>query len=293
MQAFDHEMVTLANNTRVVVHFNQAARDDLARSKDVSPATRTPLLCLHGNSQDATTLMPLAREPWLDWPVIMLDLPGHGLSPPAADPEATYSVPGYAAVLRSLLAHLQLPEVCLLGHSLGGHVILEALPYLQGVHGIILTGSPPTGVDNLGRAFLPAEAAAALFSATMEDRVRSEAADDLMRGVPRAQVATLLDIYDRTDPQARTCLAASLQAGRVADGRRILVDSGMPCLYLHGTEDPLISGDYVREVFSDCGPQARLDILEGQGHWPQLEAPDVFASRVFEFVSVLNERAEL
>jgi len=46
--------------------------------------------------------------------------------------------------------------ICLVGHSLGGHICIDAVPSLTCVKGLVLTGTPPLKKPiNLENAFLP------------------------------------------------------------------------------------------------------------------------------------------
>lgn len=48
----------------------------------------------------------------------------------------------------------------------------------------------------------------------------------------------------------------------------------LPLLHLNGTDDP-ISGRHAGEYFQKTAPQAEVKFLEGIGHYPQIEAPEV------------------
>src|SRR4051794_34992005 len=81
-----------------------------------------PLLLIHGigdSSATWRTVMPLLARRHL---VIAPDLLGHGLS---AKPRADYSVAAYANGLRDLLGVLDIDQVTLIGHSLGGGVAMQ------------------------------------------------------------------------------------------------------------------------------------------------------------------------
>ena len=69
--------------------------------------------------------------------VLAPDLPGHGESENSPTPEATYSLPGYAAVVGGLIDRLQWPLVDVVGWSLGGHIGLELFatdPRVRSLH---------------------------------------------------------------------------------------------------------------------------------------------------------------
>src|SRR5690606_3046753 len=88
-----------------------------------------PVLALHGWQDNAASFAVLAeRLPGLRW--IAPDLPGHGRSD-WRHPQASYSTWHYLEEMQALLEHLQLPQVILVGHSMGGGVaalLAAALP---------------------------------------------------------------------------------------------------------------------------------------------------------------------
>ena len=87
-----------------------------------SAGTGPTIVLVHGNSASSKAF---ARQ--LDgtlgrtYRVIAYDLPGHGESDDAADPAKTYTMPGYARVLREVVAQLGANDAVFVGWSLGGH----------------------------------------------------------------------------------------------------------------------------------------------------------------------------
>lgn len=87
-----------------------------------------PLLMIHGNS----TAYQVFRNQ-LDGAIgaahrcIAFDLPGHGASGDAHDPDLTYNMQGYAAAAIELMAALEVDRYAVLGWSLGGHIALEMM----------------------------------------------------------------------------------------------------------------------------------------------------------------------
>ena len=83
-----------------------------------------PLVLLHGLNDSHRTWRRVAPELARTRRVLMLDLPGHGLS---GRPDAPYGVDWYAEIVAAWLSHLGLAEVDLVGHSYGGGVAQGAL----------------------------------------------------------------------------------------------------------------------------------------------------------------------
>lgn len=92
------------------------------------PDGRPLLVLVHGLGSAAGGWDPVVPHLVADHRLVLVDLPGHGVAPPAADPAAM----GPAALGRRLrrlavrLAEESGGPVHLVGHSLGGWVVLEA-----------------------------------------------------------------------------------------------------------------------------------------------------------------------
>lgn len=79
--------------------------------------------------------------------LIAIDLPGHGESARAAEPAATYCLPGYAEVMVEVARTLGVSDGVFAGWSLGGQVVLEATGRLADAAGFFIFG---TGSDLRG-----------------------------------------------------------------------------------------------------------------------------------------------
>lgn len=193
--------------------------------------------------------------------MLALDLPGHGQSDDAADPAATYSVPGYADAACQALAGLGIARAAVIGWSLGGHVGIEMIGRFPGLAGVMAIGTPP--VDTL---------------ASQETWSEAEV------------VAYVGEKY----PAATPLLPVLLQAARRADGRArsgvfqaLLKGPGWDqCLVAETSAVPLamVCGEFDASVNPASPPQAgyanlwRGEVLAmaGLGPAPFLEAPERF-----------------
>ncbi|MET0457354.1 MAG: alpha/beta hydrolase, partial [Mycobacterium sp.] len=59
----------------------------------------------------------------------------------------------------------------------------------------------------------------------------------------------------------------------------------LPTLYLHGADDGCFAADYTRWVEPALPAGSRAEIVEGAGHFMQLDRPDDVARRILAFVS--------
>ena len=116
------------------------------------------LLLIHGNSSCKEVFRHQLESPIGGrYCCIAMDLPGHGASDDALDPERTYSIPGYADVAIELMAALGHERYTVFGWSLGGHVGLDMLSKSSAPNGLMICGTPPIGRggDSVAVGFSP------------------------------------------------------------------------------------------------------------------------------------------
>lgn len=82
-----------------------------------------PVVLVHGGRDHGRTWDRVAQALAADWRVIVPDLRGHGDSDHS--PDGHYPMDAYVADLDALIERLTLPEVRLIGHSLGGNIALR------------------------------------------------------------------------------------------------------------------------------------------------------------------------
>ncbi len=102
------------------------------RRRAGSPAAGRPLLLLHANGFPLLTYLPLIEAlQQANWQLYGLDFMGHGRSQISSDFSSWYY---FRDQILALLEHLQLEEVDIIGHSLGGATALlaSALELSQG-----------------------------------------------------------------------------------------------------------------------------------------------------------------
>src|SRR4051812_41589724 len=102
-----------------------------------------PLLLLHGIGNSAQTWAGVIDQLAAEHTVLAPDLLGHGSSD---KPRGDYSIAGYANGMRDLLSVLDLEQVTVVGHSLGGGIALQfAYQFPERCERLVLVGSGGLG----------------------------------------------------------------------------------------------------------------------------------------------------
>jgi pimeloyl-ACP methyl ester carboxylesterase len=252
------------------------------------------LLLIHGmagvldNWRDVVD--PLARN----HTVVAPDLPGHGGSAPGA---GDYSIGALAAGLRDLLLALGHERATLVGHSLGGGIAMQfSYQFPEITERLVLVNS-----GGLGPEVSPILRAAALPGADAFIRATATlgrtAGSTLGRGLalvgrgPSADVAEVARAYaSLVDRDRRAAFLATLRGvvgtsgQRVAAGDRLYLAEGVPVLIVWGARDPIIPVRHAEDAHAAI-PGSRLEVFEGIGHLPQLEAPERFVAVLERFIA--------
>jgi pimeloyl-ACP methyl ester carboxylesterase len=252
------------------------------------------LLLIHGiggNFENWREVMePLART----HTVIAPDLPGHGASGPGG---GDYSIGAFAAGLRDLLSALGHERATLAGHSLGGGIAMQfAYQFPEMVERLVLVSSGGLGPEVspvLRAAALPGADLFIAATAGVGQRVGSTVGRALGKvGLrPSADVTEVARGYGSlADPVRRAAFLNTVRGvigtsgQRVDASDRLYLAQAMPVLIVWGARDPIIPvrhGEGAHERI----PGSRLEVFDGVGHLPHVEAPLRFAAVLERFLT--------
>lgn len=237
------------------------------------------LVLLHGLGLNHTTWLPVAEVCSHAARVIMPDLRGHGSS---FAPEGVYPMETMANDVKFLIDRLELDEIILGGHSMGGYVSLAfAEMFPERVKGLILISTnadadPPEKRD--GR-YLLAQKMRTEGSMALADTLAPKLTEDpLLVEKMRRMIAM---------PDARGLIGASLGIAERPDRKMMLSQLNCPILVIAGEDDKLTPLSAEKGICT-ASQNANLIILPGAGHLPMLEQPTLVAQTICEFIIQLT-----
>jgi pimeloyl-ACP methyl ester carboxylesterase len=209
-----------------------------------------------------------------NFPVVGVDLPGHGRSQPSGHS----SIKAYAAEVVALLNHQEITRAILIGHSMGGAIAQTlALNHPELVAGLVLIGTGP----RLPVSNLILEQTLTNFTAVIDFVTRYSWSPD----APAPLKQRAYDILVQTPPSvlygdfvACNAFNATDQLGQIA----------VPTLVIAGSIDKMAPPKFGRALAEQI-PQARLHVVENGGHMMMLEQAGEVTAVISQF---LNESWE-
>jgi abhydrolase domain-containing protein 6 len=239
-----------------------------------------PVVMLHGFGGDKETWLLFA--PFLRRrPLLIADLPGHGASSPVGAAFANAAAMGAAIV--SLLDARGIRTAHLAGNSMGGGIALWiARHHPRRVASLSLVASTAAELaeSELTRALARGENLLIPAPGSGDDgdrfvRMMAEKPPRVPRAVQRYVAARRAAARPVLEALFRGWAESDPADGLPADVEQIT----QPALLVHGAKDRIIHPDTARMLHARL-PRSTLEILDGIGHVPQLEAPAAVAGLV-------------
>jgi pimeloyl-ACP methyl ester carboxylesterase len=249
-----------------------------------------PIIFLHGNSSCKEVFRRQLESPLGDTNrLIAMDLPGHGASGDAFNPEMTYTMPGYAEAAIEALGVLGVQRAAVVGWSLGGHVALEMIPRFDGIVGAMIMATPPVGqgAEKVMAGFRPIPNAEMVGKLELSPE---EAEIFLYANYGPSFDPALRDALVRTDGRARAVMFQSLLTGTISDQKAIVETSDVPVAVVNGADDPLVNVEYVGGLAYRNLWDNHCYVLRGAGHASFLHAPEAFSAILDRFVNDMAKR---
>ena len=246
-----------------------------------------PILLIHGNSSSSRIWQKqLQGPPGTKFRVIAIDLPGHGASSPPPNPEADYSGGGYASVIAAIARELDLKVPVVVGWSLGGHAVLNAAAALPMAAGLMIFGTPPIGKAADGFSGFKSLSATVFTPKPSEAEIEEWTKSAFAPGYAPIPDFVVAD-FRNTDGNARGCLGANVQAGRVADEAEIVRNLKIPLAIVHGRDEQIVDLGYLQRLPAPTLWRGEVQVIDGAGHAPQWEKAEAFNKVLDAFASSL------
>lgn len=268
-----------------------------SRLNSVSHGDGTPVILLHGLGANGYTWRHLISAAPAGYQFIVFDLRGFGESPKPGDDK--YSLYDQANLIYDFILEKDLRDVTLIGHSMGGGiallvalklretsqsrlsalVLLDSVAYPQRIPAFIRLLQTPV-LGPLAVRLLPADfqVRTILRLAYLDDRKISEDVIDAYAAPLRAPGSAHALVESARQMMPRDLSAVSGRYGRI----------DVPTLLVWCREDTIVPLD-VGEKLHAAIPSSKLVTMEGCGHFPHEEKPEVVVPLIMRFLVEIED----
>lgn len=257
-----------------------------------SGSSEETILMVHGNSLCKETFEAQLNSSLADrFRLIAVDLPGHGETSENPDVNVNYSASGLAEFLSEAIKSLQLKKVVIVGHSLGGHMAIQAAGDIPALKGIIAIGTPPLAPKESELApFLDHPSLPFAFTAELSDSQIEELAASYWNS-SKSVPDIIKKSIEHTDPHFRSDMGADVAKGNLLDETEIIETLPFPVALAVGEFDQLVNQSYMQKVLvKDTIWEKRIQIISGCGHTPQMENPEACNTLIESYTIEAFER---
>jgi len=252
------------------------------------------ILLLHGMAGSSQTWRSVIRPLSRTYRVIAPDLPGHGDS---SKPRSDYSLGAFAALLRDLLDELGITQATIIGHSLGGGVAMQfTYQHPDYCQRLILISSGGLGTDvgltlrllsAPGAEFImpiiaPAPVLAAgerVWSWLRKAGIEAPRGEEIWRSYSSFSDASTRQAFLRTLRSVVDYRGQSVSALN-----RLNSKTEFPIMVIWGDRDAIIPVEHAYAA-QEVRPDIRLEVLQGVGHFPQVERSAEVVELIEDFIN--------
>lgn len=225
---------------------------------------RPLLVALHGWLLAGRLWQPLAAQLGAEWELWAPDLPGFGREPRPVGLQPSLASYGRWVAEQAQRRAAGRPVV-LIGHSLGGSLVLHAAPRLgRQLRGVVQIAAG--GGVYQPRAFRAVRGGGAAFLRWRPRWLLELPGSEAIASPLRAELHA-----------ARGLLACSMRRSAVQQLPLLASQLAVPSLWVAGSRDQVMEPRYVRHL-AGYAPRHRLALLEGCGHLPMRQQPQQLAA---------------
>ncbi|MGE0325849.1 MAG: alpha/beta fold hydrolase [Polyangiaceae bacterium] len=251
------------------------------------------IVFVHSNScskecwerQFAATQTDGTPNPLRQYRLLAFDMPGHGGTRRIDGQRNSYSIQLYAEAIQAFSDALGLHGAVYVGHSLGGHALIEAGQFLTEPAGALIFGTPPVSTpEQRGAAFFPMPGGPHYLTA-------NRSAEDSHHWEATVYYSDIPDHFQRsvrkTDPDARGDLPASL--AYLADEVGMVRDYPCPIGIIHGKYERSVRLSYLESLNLDADLwHGGIQLVDESNHFVSWDQPVVFNSIVKQMADEVN-----
>ena len=244
---------------------------------DTGPQDRSAIVLVHGFSSSLHTWDAWKTDLEMDYRVITLDLPGHGLSR-AEDPSRA-NIERFVEVVKAVTERLDADRFTLAGSSMGGNTAWAyALAHPETLDGLILvaaSGWPEEAGEGEDSPFIFTLLANPIARTVLKDLDMTSLTRSGLEDSYTDQSFVTDELVDRfvalsRAPGHRATLLSIMSGERVDATMETVSQISVPTLMIWGRDDNLVPVTGAQK-FAEAIEGSKVIVYDGVGHIPQEE----------------------
>lgn len=239
-------------------------------------STEVPVLLLHGFLESSTMWNHVTFPE--NYPMVMIDLPGHGKS--IGTEMSIDSMEQIAIAVIRILDELQLTQFHIIGHSMGGYVGLEIAKNDPRAKKIMLLNSNFWS-DSLQK--VKDRIRVAHIVQTNKSHFIYEVIPNLFQNPEAHDEEVKFLISEAMEMTSDAIAQSSIAMSKRNDFTEFLCENSLKFTCVQGIEDRIVPLKQMRKLLN--GTQAKLIELDGVGHMAHFEASEKLTNSIKEFLS--------
>ena len=236
----------------------------------------TALVFVHCWACDRTYWDNQVAEFAKNYRVVTIDLPGHGQS---GQERKSWSIPGFAEDVKTVVMKLDLKRVVLIGSSMGGPISLEAA---RGMPGRVVAVVPVDSMLNVEQKITPEQLDGVIKSMQADYKGTITGLTNQFFFAPNTPAAVKERVLKDATSRPPEMAIAILKGIFVHDAVPTLRETKIPVHAINADRAPT-----ALEVNRKYAPQFDATIIKGSGHYPMLENPAGFNQALAEILKKL------
>ena len=244
-----------------------------------SGSSKKTLVLVHGlgaSSERWQYVLPLFA---IDFHVVVPDLVGFGHSD---KPVTDYTIDYFSNFLEKFLDSLDIKETSIIGSSLGGQIAAEyTSSHSQSVEKLILVS--PSGIMKQSTFALDAYIMAALYPNENSAKNAFETMDGSGGEIPRNTITSFVKRMKLHN--AKFAFMSTLLGLKYSESITPKLENiSSSTLLIWGSDDPVIPIQFSKDFLTSIN-NCELYEMSKCGHTPYVQEPELFASKVLEFLN--------
>lgn len=238
------------------------------------------ILFIPGNSQSTNTFLEQSKCEYLNnHTLTIFDLEAEIATLSNPTPETFF----YQLKDKLVALHAEQSFDCIIGHSWGGHLLIESITEMAGVKGIMTFGAPfICKPPRMEESYLPNPAIPLFYTKELSKEQIHQLADACLFNKEFTEF--VVNGMSKSSGLVRELTPAAIASGSYIDEVEVVEKLSIPLAVVHGERDAMVNSEYYKTLNIPTLWKDEIQFIPKAGHFPQLENAVAFNALLKQFI---------